>query len=119
MRRKKGVIDISLQNFSTNVFGNDWHRRSAGNDTQKIVPSPSNASTMFLNEFLQWDAHLVFDNTRVIHMAADAIQLSSRISFSSKTSKPATTTPADSGRNCYSLHIRNSSRAFLPRYPAA
>jgi hypothetical protein len=111
----KSCSVISLQNLSTNVLGDDGYRRSTRNNAQEIIPSTYNASTVFLDKFLQRDAHLFFNNTGIVDMTTNAIEFCPRIPFSSKAGEPARATPADGRCNCYSFNIGNGSRA--PKQP--
>jgi hypothetical protein len=82
----------------------------------KRLSHPPTTPPVFLNEFLQRDAHLFLDNTGIIDMTTNAIEFCPRIPLPSKAGEQARATPADGTRcNCYSFNIGNGSRA--PKQP--
>ncbi|CAL9131974.1 unnamed protein product [Musa acuminata var. zebrina] len=59
---------IIHQDIITNVLGKERNRGTSWDDCQKVVPTSSNTTTMPLEQFLQWDAHLLLHRARFIHM---------------------------------------------------
>ncbi len=62
---------------------------------------------MFVDELSQRNAHLFFNDARVIDMSTYAEEFCSLISLSPEASKPARATPADRGGHSDGLHIRH------------
>lgn len=50
---------------------------------------------MSLDEFLEWNAHLLLHSTRFIDMAADTVELCAVVTLSAKRGKPVTSTTTD------------------------
>jgi hypothetical protein len=98
--------DAGLQDFRANVFGDNRDRRSSGDDTQQVVPSTDDATTVLLNEILQRDTHLFLDHAGVIHMSADTVELGSLVPVATEASKPAGASSADSGRDSDGFDVR-------------
>ena len=62
---------------------------------------------MFLDQIFQRDAHLLFDDARVVDVTADTEKLCALITVSAKACKPARTTSTDRWRDSYGLNVRN------------
>jgi len=87
------------------LFGNNRSRRSARNDTQKIIPSASDTSSVSFNEFLERDGHFFFNSCRVVDMSRNVEKLRARIPLSAETYEPRTTAPADTWSYSYSFYV--------------
>ena len=82
-------------------------RRAARDDGFEVVPSTANAAAVFLDEFLEGDAHLLFDGAGVVDVSRDAEQFGALVSLTAKGTEPACASAANRRRNCDSLHIRH------------
>jgi hypothetical protein len=66
---------------------------------------------VLLDELLQRDTHLLLDNTGIVDVAANAVQLGTLIALSSEPSEPARSTTANSGGDGDSLNVGYSRGA--------
>ena len=71
---------------------------SSGNDSLEIVPASTNTTTMLLKKFLQGNGHLLFHNTRIIHMTTQSKQLHTMIVLATKAVEPVGAT-TENGRS--------------------
>lgn len=96
-----------LQDLFAFVNRKDRNGTASRNDAKKVIPATANTSTVFLDEFLQWNTHLLLHNTRVVDVPRNAEQLSALISLPAERGKPLRPTPTDSWCNCNSLDVCN------------
>ena len=104
-------VSVNLQDLLALGDGQYRHGAAARYDSEQVVPPAPDTPTMFLNQLLQRDTHLLLDDTRIVHVSADAEQLRALVSFPSKTGEPAGTPSADSRRNSNSLDVCYRRRA--------
>merc|ERR1711976_1113139 len=92
----------------TNINWNNGSRGTSWNNTQKVVPSTNDSSSMTLNEFLQWDGHSLFYCAWVVYMARNIEQLCTSVSCASEPSKPVPTSPTNGRCHCNCFYIVDS-----------
>jgi hypothetical protein len=92
----------------TDVLGENRSRRTTGDDSQKVIPSTSNTTTVLVNQLTQRDGHLLLNSAGVVDMARDTEQLGTLVSLTAEASKPASSSSADSRGNSNSLDVGNS-----------
>ena len=80
---------MNLQNLLALGDGQCGHGAASRYDSEQVVPPAPDAPTVFLDQLLQRDAHLLLNDTRIIHVPADAEQLRALVSLASKTGEPA------------------------------
>merc|ERR1711976_1081049 len=100
----------------TNINWNNGCRGTSWNNTQKVVPSTNDSSSMTLNEFLQWDGHSLFYCAWVVYMARNIEQLCTSVSCASEPSKPVPTSPTNGWSHCNCFYIVD--RRGLPGFPS-
>merc|ERR1719447_1265751 len=93
------------------LFWNHRRRRTTGDDSQQIVPSSNDVTSMSLDEILEWNRHFFFNCARVVYMSRNVEQFCSRIPRSSKTGKPFSSTSANIRGNSYCFNIGNCGGA--------
>ena len=65
---------------------------------------------MAVDQLTQWDAHLLLDRDRIVHVAADAEELCARVFVTPEAVKPARTSAHDRWAYRDRLNVRHSSR---------
>src|SRR3546814_2497668 len=68
--------------------GNQRHRRSAGDHREQIVPAAADAAAMGVDQLAEADAHFLFDDTGLVHMAADLEQLGALVVLAPEAREP-------------------------------
>lgn len=89
---------------------------STGNHTLQVLPSPSNSSTVLLQQLLQRYTHLFLHHTRVVDVSTDTKHLCSGIPLPSKSSKPRSTSSSNRGRHSNRLDICHGRRTTEQSY---
>src|SRR5690606_41921037 len=69
------------------------NRRTARDHGEQIVPAAADAAAMGIDEFTKSDAHLLLDNARLVHMAADLEELGALVVLASEALQPSRTAP--------------------------
>jgi hypothetical protein len=92
-------------------LGENGSGRTTRDDSQKVVPSTSNTTTVLVNQLTHRNRHLLLNGTGVVDVTGDTEKLCALVTLTAKTSKPASSSAADSGGNGHSLDIGDSRRA--------
>ena len=99
------------KNIVTDVAGQNWDRRSSGDDSQQVIPTSLDTTAVLLNQFLQGDRHLLLDRARVVDMTRDTEQLGTGVAGATESSEPLASTSQDGGGNGDSLDVGNGGGA--------
>ena len=97
-----------IQYLGAHVLGDYGNGTSARDNTQKIVPSSTNTPTMLLDQVLEGNAHLLFNNTGVVDVTTDTEKLGSLIPFTPKSGEPTRTSSANRGCDSNGLNVGDS-----------
>src|SRR3984885_874786 len=92
---------------------NERHRRAARNDRHQIVPAAAHAAGMALDQFAQWNTHLLFDIARLFHVAGNAEQLGAGVVLAADAGKPGGAAAHDVGHLRNRLDIIDGRRAAI------
>jgi len=92
----------------TDVLRENGSGRTTGDDSQKVVPSTSNTTTVLLNQLTHGNGHLLLNCAGVVNMARDTEELGTLVALTTETSEPASSSSADSRGNSNSLDVGNS-----------
>ena len=109
MRERRSVANS--QNLFAFRLWEDRHGASTRDNSEQVIPAPADAPSVFLNEILQRNTHLFFDDARIIDVSADTEKLCALIAFPAKAREPTRTATANRRRNGDGFHVRDRRRA--------
>ena len=93
------------QHRVTDRLGNHRHRRAAGNHGEQVVPSPTHAAGMLLDQLTHGDAHLFFDVAGFVDVPRNAEDLGSRIVGTPESREPRGSPPKNLWRDGNRLDV--------------
>ncbi|WPK23735.1 hypothetical protein PUMCH_000980 [Australozyma saopauloensis] len=96
------------QNVLTNVLSHDRDGGTTWDDTQQVVPSAFNTTTVLLQQLLQRNGHFFLNSTWLIDVTGDTEQFGSGVSLTTKACEPVTTSSQNGWSNSNGLDIGNS-----------
>jgi hypothetical protein len=76
--------------------GNDGDGASTGDDPLQVLPSAPDTTAVLLDQLLEGDAHLLFDDARVVDVSRDAKDFSARVPLPAETGEPGASSARDS-----------------------
>jgi hypothetical protein len=92
-------------------LGKNRGGRATRDNSQKVVPSTTNTTTVLVNQLTHRNRHLLLNGTGVVDVTRDTEELGALVTLTAKASKPASSSSADSRGNGHSLDVGDSRRA--------
>src|SRR4029077_15658306 len=89
------------------------HRRSAGDDGEQIAPTAAHAAGIGADDLAQWNAHRLFDSTRPLDVAGNAIKLRAGIVRPADAGEPGGAAAHDVGHLRDGLDVVDGGRAAV------
>jgi len=96
---------IDSQSLLTDFSWNNRDGTTTRDDTLHVLPSTSNTTTVLLQQLLQRNRHFLLNDAWVVDVSGDTEDLCSRVSLTTETSEPRSSTTSDSWGNSDGLNV--------------